>query len=412
MTFQKSPMKVLVISAAFPPIRGGESDQMLHFSRRLAERGLDVHLLTVKGNGVPAELPFKVHPIMRDWSWSDLPRLMTFLRRCAPQAVFLKYSAWLYNDHPMITFAPTISKFLLPRSPFVTQFGVPDGSRPGRKPRLVRAVRRAVAFAAGNENVDYGLGTLLRDSDRMVVLSEGHAATLSGHLPESKKKMMLIPPPPPMYMVASSNGRNRKRGREMLGLGDQDFVIAYFGVLYRTKGVKTLLRAFQIVSAQRKNLRLVLIGGQANALDGSLYFDGVCELARQLKIEDKITAREYEWDSFDGSLYLHAADACVLPFDQGITLNRSSFGGAIAHGLPIITTRGATLESAFVDGENVLLCQPKDPHGLAAAIESLISGQDLRQHLSEGAAEMAREWFSWDKAIDKITGAFEYESTH
>jgi glycosyltransferase involved in cell wall biosynthesis len=380
---------------------------MLHFSRRLAERGLDVHLLTVKGNGVPADLPFKVHPIMRDWSWSDLPRFMNFLRHCAPQAVFLKYSAWLYNDHPMITFAPTISKFLLPRSPFVTQFGIPDGSRPGRKSRLVRAVRRVVALAAGKENVDYGLGTLLRDSDRIVVLSEGHAALLSGHLPASKKRMMLIPPPPPMYMVASSNGRNRKRGREMLGLGDEDFVLAYFGVLYRGKGLETLLRAFEKAARRRKDAKLVLIGGQANVLDGHSYFQKICELSRQLGIEDRIVAREYEWDSDDGSYYLYAADACVLPFDQGVTLNRSSFGGAIAHGLPIITTRGETLESAFVDGGNVLLCQPKDPHGLAAAIESIISCQDLRQHLSEGATEMAREWFSWDKAIDKITEAFE-----
>ena len=397
-------MKVLVISAAFPPVRGGESDQTLHLSTRLAKHGLEIHVLTAKDNDVAADLPFRVHPIMQDWSWSELPRLVHFLRRCSPDAVFLMYSAWMYNDHPMITFAPTISKFLLPRSPFVTQFGIPDGSHP--ESRFVRrAIRKGMALAAGKENVDYNLGTLLRDSDRIIVLGESHAETLSRHLPAAKKNMMLIPPPPPLHMAAPHNGRNRKLGREMLGLSDEDFVLAYFGVVYRGKGIETLLRAFQIVAAQRRHLRLVIIGGQASVQDGHVYFEDLCELAQQLEIEGKVTAREYEWDSFDGSLYLHAADVCVLPFDQGVTLNRSSFGGAAAHGLPIITTRGSTLESPFVDGKNVLLCEPKNPASLAAAIESAVCSAELRQRLSEGALEMAREWFSWDRAIEQTVEA-------
>jgi glycosyltransferase involved in cell wall biosynthesis len=398
-------LKVAVISAAFPPLRGGESDQVLHVANHLAKRGLDVHVLAVQGSEASPHLPFKVYPIMRDWSWSDLPRLMSFLWRCSPQGVFLKYSAWIYNDHPMITFAPTIAKFLLPRSRFVTQFGIPDGSHPEWKSPLVRKVLKAMTLAAGKKDVDYHLGTLLRDSDGLIALSEGHAATLLGHLPAAEKKMMLIPPPPPLHMLTSNNGSNRQRGRKMLGLRDEDFVLAFFGVLYRTKGVETLLEAFQIAAAKRTNLRLVLIGGQANVSDGSEYFNELCELARRLKIEDRVTAREYEWDSFDGSLYLNAADVCVLPFDHGVTLNRSSFGGAVAHGLPIITTRGDNLESPFIDGKNVLLCRPKDPENLAAAIDSLISNPELRRRLADGAFEMSREWFSWDKAIDRTVAA-------
>ena len=110
--------------------------------------------------------------------------------------------------------------------------------------------------------------------------------------------------------------------------------------------------------------------------------------------------------------YLHAADACVLPFDQGITLNRSSFAGAVAHRLPIITTKGDTLESPFVDGKNVLLCRPKDPEGLATAIESVICDRELRQRLSEGALEMASKWFSWEKAIEQTIGALNGQSSN
>jgi hypothetical protein len=115
-------MRLLVISAAFPPFRAGESDHALHLCRRLADRGLDVHLLTTKRSVHTAHLAFKVYPLMRDWSWLDLPRLLNFLKSCSPDAVLLMYIGWIYNDHPMITFAPTISRALLPGVRFVTQF--------------------------------------------------------------------------------------------------------------------------------------------------------------------------------------------------------------------------------------------------------------------------------------------------
>jgi glycosyltransferase involved in cell wall biosynthesis len=228
---------------------------------------------------------------------------------------------------------------------------------------------------------------------------------LAKRLPAAQRKMMVIPPPAILYMIEEKGGESRKLGRERLGLGAQDFVVAYFGVIYRSKGLETLLKAFQKVAAQRKDVKLALIGGQTSVLDGDSYFKEICELSRQLKIEDKIVARDYQWESTDGSLFLRAADVCVLPFDDGVTLIRSSLAGAATHGLPIITTQGDNLESPFIDGKNVLLCRPKDPENLAAAMDSLISNPELRRRLADGALEMSREWFSWDKAIDRTVAA-------
>jgi hypothetical protein len=41
-------MKVLIISAAFPPMQAGEADHALHLCQHLAARGLDTHVLTTK----------------------------------------------------------------------------------------------------------------------------------------------------------------------------------------------------------------------------------------------------------------------------------------------------------------------------------------------------------------------------
>jgi hypothetical protein len=100
-------MKVLVISAAFPPMRAGEAEHAIHLCRHLANHGLDVHVLTTKTDQQMTRFPFKVYRLIRKWSWLDLLVLVKFLKFCSPDAVILLYSGWIYNTHPMITFAPT-----------------------------------------------------------------------------------------------------------------------------------------------------------------------------------------------------------------------------------------------------------------------------------------------------------------
>jgi glycosyltransferase involved in cell wall biosynthesis len=106
-------------------------------------------------------------------------------------------------------------------------------------------------------------------------------------------------------------------------------------------------------------------------------------------------------------MYLYAADICVLPFDQGVVLNRSSLAAAAAHGLPIITTRGEQLESHFQDGKNVFLCRPKDPEALALAIFSCMKNPHLIQDLRNGARQLAEDCFSWDKAVARTIGGLQ-----
>lgn len=379
---------------------------MFHLCHQLARRGLDIHLLTTQRNHTATALSFRVYPLMRNWSWTEAPRFMRVLKRCSPDAIVLVYSGWIYNDHPMITFAPTISKTILPRTHFVTQLEIDEVSH---HPSLfTRAFRKGIIQWVGAQDVNYAFGTLLRDSDRIIVLSENHLMRFSEKLPGLSQKSVVIPPPPLMRICPENNGAPRKRGRQMLGVKPNDFLIAYFGYVDPTKGVETLLRAVQMLSSERSNVHLVMVGGgrgSPNAYQGKRlevigdYERQMCELAEHLGIAGKVTwAGGYAWDSDEASVYLRASDACVLPFDRGIALNRSSFAAAAAHGLPIVTTKGERLESPFVDRKNVMLLPPKDPMRLADAIESLISSPELREQLGVGALELAAEWFSWDKA--------------
>jgi len=399
-------MKVLIISAAFPPMKAGEVDHALHLCRRLTGQGLEVQVLTTVNNLASIDVQASIYPVMRDWSWSDLPALARVIKRCSPDAVLLFYSSWIYKYHPMITFAPTLCKMLRPGVTFVTQFAIPDGAQPQNASLLAKVVRKGAVWLAGKSKVDYYFGTLLRDSDRIIVFSEHHGAWLESRSSGLTAKTLLIPPPPLMNMCAENGGASRKSGRARLGAGDDDFIIAFFGYAYRNKGLETLVQAFSMLNGDLARRRLVFIGGRSDSREGSSYAAEIVALCRELRVDGQVTwTGEYSWDSDEGSLYLRAADLCVLPFDDGVMLNRSSFAAAAAHGLPIVTTQGSNLESQFEDGKNVILCPPKDPARLAAAIQSIVNNPELRTRLRQGALQLAENWFSWDKAMKRTIDA-------
>jgi len=402
-------MKVLLITAAFPPMRAGEADHALNLSRQLGQRGLNVNVLTTKGHEESANEPFIVYPVMSDWSWSDLPRLITFVTRCCPDVVFLIYIGLMYNYHPMMTFAPTICRALLPRVRFVTLFEYPLGWSPGRWSILTRGVRRAVQRWAGRRDIDYEFGSLLRDSDAIIVLSNYHRDKLAQRWRGVHAKSVLVPPPPLLRMSRENGGISRHQTREKLGLALNDFLVAYFGYIYPPKGVETLFKAFQIVSSQRNNARLILIGGvlAREYSERPSYAREMRELPERLGIQQKVIwIGEYATDSEEASLFLRAADTCVFPNHLGVYLNNSSFAAAAAHGLPIIATQGSMVEEPFIDRENILLCPPKSPELMAAAIMAIMDDPDLKKRLNQGSLRLASEWFSWDKAIERIISTF------
>jgi glycosyltransferase involved in cell wall biosynthesis len=404
-------MKVLVISGAFPPMRLGEATNALHLCQHLADSGLNVHVLTSHLNTVVDDPRIKIYPIMQDWSWSEMHRFRRFVKRCAPDAILLMYiRGVIYNDHPMITFAPTMTKSLLPHVPFVTRFesaySTPSPIRPSLPTRIAR---KGMVLWAGREDVHPKFGTLLRDSDHVVVFCELHQAVLSKGFAGIGSKSVLIPPPPNMIIVPENNGLSRRRGREMLALKPDEFVVAYMGYIYRKKGIETLLEAFQIVRNKNDNVRLLMIGGSIDSKipNSSSYFDQIHTLAKALKIDDQIIwTGEYTWNDQNVSFYLHAADVCVLPFIKGVHLNNSSLSSAAAHSLPIITTQGKMLDQPLIDKQNVLLCPANEPEAIADAIILLMEDSDLRRQLKIGAHNLAQEWFSWEKAIDRTIAAF------
>jgi glycosyltransferase involved in cell wall biosynthesis len=395
--------KLLIVSGAFPPQNSGEAQHAFFLSRELLHRSFDVDVLSTVG--VARDPSIRVWPLMSDWSWRELPLFTRFLRSSSPDVILLVYIGWIYKHHPMITYAPTIARLVAPKARFVTQFENALGARaelyglPGR----LRA--RAAAAAAGIWTRNDRFGTLVRDSHRLIMLSEYHRQLLTGRSARARAKSVVIPPPPLMELSPDTR-EARRRGREMLGADDEHFLLVYLGYLYPRKGLETLLRAFAIVAQGKANIRLAVIGGSLEGHED--YAAAIQDVAVDLGIGDKVRwAGSYAWDSADGSFMLRAADAFVMSIDIGVALNNSSVGAAAAHGIPLVATRGKITEPAFRDRENVLLCPPKDPAAMAAAVMTVMDDDDLRCRLAGGARALADEWFSWKRAVDRTIAAFD-----
>jgi polysaccharide biosynthesis protein PslF len=389
-------LRLLIISSAFPPMRAPESEHALFLCEYLARAGVEIHLLTTKGNAFNGPPPsgVSVHSLMDRWGWKELIKLLHFIRSNRFDTILLIYIDWIYKCHPMITFLPTFAGRLCGTKSVVTQFENESDLGAMRSDTRVpsRLMRALFAWMVGRKDVHPSYGTLLRDSTHVIALSAHHLDAFVMAYPDVREKAEIIPAPSFVRIHNGDAGSARRRGRELLGLQEHEIAIIYYGYLYPLKGLETLLAAFGQLPA---NTRLLIVGETED--DG--YARSLRELSNKAGRADHVLWMGY-CDDEKVHLYLCAADICVLPFNVGVRLNNSSFAAAAAHGLPIVTTRGEMLEAPFIDGENVRLCPPKNPAAMTEAINELINCPALRSRLRFGAQRLMEQCFAPDRIIN------------
>lgn len=404
-----APVRILVISPSYPPAPTGEAEHCCQIAARLAQAGHQVDVLTNTHAAPAAAQGFSLHAQMTGWRWRHALALRRHIQRLQPQAVLLIYTAWLFDDHPMVTFLPTWLLRWRPEVRLLTlvelQFPAPAGNL------AVRLGRKLAGWWAQGPGVDFGFGTLLRDSSTVAVLGPTVLEELVGRSPGLDARALLIPPPPLVRLPADVSVAARQAARLRLGAADDCLLLAYFGYVYPGKGVETLLHAVQQLHHAGRRVRLVMAGGGRGlpraAEDANAGFDDRMQaLAASLGIGDSVVWQPGQASDSDAmGLDLLAADIAVLPFDDGAELRRSSIAVVTALGLPLVTTRPRGSEPAFVHGDNVLLCEPGDAQALAASITAVADDSALRQRLRTGSLALAREWFSWSSATAKMLAA-------
>lgn len=150
-----------------------------------------------------------------------------------------------------------------------------------------------------------------------------------------------------------------------------------------------------------------MVGGKVGSSDPTnvAYLNKVEGLIAELGLTDRVFWTGYTPQS-EVSANLLASDICVLPYRDGASFRRGSFMAALAHGLPIVSTRPRVDVPELRHGENILLVPPDAPVALAEAIAGLAGDANLRHRLGEGAARLAQD-FTWEKIAEKTEALYE-----
>ncbi|MFU2328101.1 glycosyltransferase family 4 protein [Pseudomonas sp. NFX98] len=180
-----------------------------------------------------------------------------------------------------------------------------------------------------------------------------------------------------------------------LGIDPQSKVIVFVGRITKDKGVSELIRAFELLVAEKNDIFLLLVGPYEP--DGLAIVESVTspEVLSRIKVVGF---------SSDPERYMAIGDMLCLPS------YREGFGTVVieaaAMGLPTVGTRIYGLTDAVVDGQTGMLVSVCDTQGLADAIRTLVTDEELLKSMSSAARERAVSTFDSKRYSDLLIAEY------
>jgi glycosyltransferase involved in cell wall biosynthesis len=383
-------MKVTLLTGEFPPMRGGVADYTALLANHLRRLGADVSVLTSQRAKSARSAPPWVSPVIEDWGrgvWSAVARHTAAHRS---DVVHVQYQTGAFDMSLGVNALPWINRLRGGQPPVVVTFH--DLKEPYVIPKLGQARHLATAaLAAGSDAI---VITNSEDLKRVV----GPRSDRS-RWSWARRTVRAIPIGSNIPEVGRDYDRSLWRAR--IGARDDELVLAYFGFLGPTKGVDTLVTAFERLLERRRAVRLLMIGASAGDTShpNRQYENAIRTALDRPGVRGRVT-----WTGFLASesvgAYLSAADVCCLPFRDGTSLRHGTLIAAIVQGLPIITTHTSPPHPRdplprLVSERNVVLVPAGDTTALVGAVERLLADASLRDALAAASRDLAIH-FQWD----------------
>lgn len=190
-----------------------------------------------------------------------------------------------------------------------------------------------------------------------------------------------------------------QEARQRLGIPSGEKTILFFGHIAPYKGLEYLVTAFEHVSRQCGDCRLIIAGRPKNCAE---YWNTIQNAIDDDARAGRILLRDEFIPDEDTEIYMKAADVLVLPYryiyQSGVLFLGYSFG------LPVLAADVGSLRDDIVEGRTGFVFPPEDPENLARMIECYFAS-DLYADLSNRRPEIrdyAMKRNSWD-VVAQIT---------
>jgi glycosyltransferase involved in cell wall biosynthesis len=196
----------------------------------------------------------------------------------------------------------------------------------------------------------------------------------------------------PEFRPRDKNGAREELERKY---GIKGKFVLYLGRLQGRKNLGRVVEAYARVRRTGFAHKLVLAGKQ-----GSL-FEPVLSRIRDLKLEENVLLPGY-LPAEDVPLFYSAAEVFVYPsFFEGFGLPVVE---AMACGVPVITSRGSSLEE--IAGDAALLVDPHSEDSIVGALTQVLEDAELRLRLSRAGLERSK-LFSFEKTARQTMEVYE-----
>jgi polysaccharide biosynthesis protein PslF len=372
-------MRVLLISADYPPAAGGVSDYTYHLAQALVDIGHDVRVVASCVTGAvqddAGDPRIDVVRVARRWDVAMIGPIVAIVRRWRPELIALQYVPTMYGRGGV---APGIAllPFPLRLATHASIVAVLHELAFGWSLVPKQAVQ-AIAHRAQLRLLSLGC-------DRFVVTNDCYAELLS-HWVRQQRVVRVIPVGANILPVAVGEDE-RVAVRRKLGVGSGPLLGSLSALSVGDQPEHLITVLGRIHSAH-----LALLGGLPS---DSPRRPSVVALARGAGVAERMV-----WTGYLPQRALSQAlatlDIYVHTRDAGASTRSTVLATALAHGLPIVAYRGPETGPLFVDGENILLAPPGNAQALADRVAQALASPELRSRLSAGARQLYREHFTW-----------------
>lgn len=390
----RTPVRgVCIMTETYYPVTGGGETQARALARGLQAKGVPVHMVTRRSDrNLPAQEIVDGVPVYRMRpSGSGHLRKWGMVFTAFGQLLRLRkeYGVILVCGFRALGIAAVLAGMLL-RKPCVLKSdsqGELSGAffDTGLARLHLHRDRFPVSLALRARNA------LLRRAQRFVAIS---SVIETEYLQSgvTADRIVRIPNSVDPAVFRPVSGEEKAALRERLGMAPHHPVAVYTGRLVTSKGLHSLLRAWQKVVPAHAEALLVLVGY------GGLSMQNCEDELRRFTRDNGLDCSVMFTGSVDNvHEYLQAADAFVFP------TQREAFGisviEAMACGLPVITTGIDGVRDVVRPGVDAMVVAAGNDEGLAAAMRRAFAAQDGLSAMGAAARKRVLEQYAADRVV-------------
>jgi len=383
-------MRIVLITAEYPPAAGGVADYTEHLAHILGTLGHTVTVITppcLVPERRPTRRPAGVEVVAATGGWG-LAGVRAVARQAAariPDVIALQYVPTMYGRGgvaPAVALLPLLLRRATTARVAVTLHEVAVAWRLGPRPALQAAAHYLQLLLLA-----YG-------ADRVVVTNARYAA-LVRRWTQGRVVPRVVPVGTNILPLATSR-RQQAALRRALGVGEAPLVgsLSPLGVGDQPTHLVAVLQRLPTA-------HLALLGGLPRYSQQGPRF---AALARRAGVAARVAYTGY-WPAATLSRALATLDVLVHTRDVGASTRSTALAAALAHGLPIVAYRGVETTDVFIDGQNILLAPAGDPAALADRVAAVLVSPALRARLRAGARALYARLFAWERIGERFVEA-------